>query len=59
MVVEVKDGKAFCKQCGGDVAVKEKPGDSTRAHLSHVLIDDRGHVVAERATRDGLWQEAA
>jgi hypothetical protein len=58
MAVEVRNGKAFCKQCGEDVAVKEKPGDSTRAHLSYVLVDDRGHVVAERAPRDAFWQEA-
>jgi hypothetical protein len=59
MAVEIRNGKAFCKQCGEDVAVKEKPGDPTRAHLPYVLVDDRGHVIAERETRDASWQEAA
>jgi hypothetical protein len=58
--VKVKDGRAYCKQCGRDVAVKEKPGDQAQiGRQPHVLVDRSGHVVAERATKQERWEEAA
>ena len=56
----VKDGKAFCKECSRTVSVNGKPGEQgIIGQLCHVLIDDKGHVVGERATDDAPWREAA
>jgi hypothetical protein len=58
--VKVINRKAFCKECGQNVDVKEKPGEQGRiAELRHVLVDNRGHVVAERSTDTEPWHEAA
>jgi len=58
--VSVIDGKAFCRECGQEVDVKEKPGEQgSIGQLPHVLIDKQGHVVAERSTDDEPWHEAA
>lgn len=58
--VKVTDGTAFCKECGRDVAVTEKPGEQGKiGQRPHVLVDDEGHVVAERSTASEPWQEAA
>lgn len=58
--VKVIRGKAFCKECGQDVDVKENPGEQGRiGQLRHVLIDNEGHVVAERSTDTEPWHEAA
>jgi len=58
--LKVTDRKAFCKECGQDVSVKEKPGEQGPiAQLPHVLVDEKGHMVGERATDNGPWHEAA
>jgi hypothetical protein len=46
----------YCEKCGEDVPVKVKPGDVSTTQLPHVLVDDRGHVVAEGDTKDGPWK---
>lgn len=57
--IRVNDAKAYCEKCGKDVVVKEKPGIASTVQLSYVLVDDLGHVVAERATKDEPWRMAA
>lgn len=57
--VKVTNGTTFCKECGQDVAVTEKPGaQRSIAQLRRVLVDQKGHVIADRST-DEPWQEAA
>ena len=55
--IKVKDDKAHCEKCGIDVQVKEKPGVYSSVQYPHVLIDDSGHVVAERETENEPWQK--
>jgi len=56
--VTVQEGKAFCEKCGTIVAVKEKPGATNTPQKPYVLVDDKGHVIAERSTRTDRWEKA-
>jgi hypothetical protein len=37
--------------------VRQKPGAHRTAQLPYVLVDDEGHVIAER-TKEGRWERA-
>ncbi len=56
--IELKDGKTFCEKCGDVVAVKEKPGTVNTAQKPYVLVDDKGHVIAELSTKAECWEKA-
>jgi maltooligosyltrehalose trehalohydrolase len=49
--IKLKNGKAYCSQCGRDVEVREEKGDPNRDQKPFVLVDEHGHIIAERATR--------
>ena len=53
----VVDKKAYCEKCCTDVAVSQKPGAQDTAQLPYVLVDDEGHLIAER-TKEGRWEKA-
>jgi hypothetical protein len=57
--IKVKNGLAYCRKCGRDVAVREEKGDAGRGQKPLVLVDDEGHVIAERYTSAGAWNRAA
>lgn len=54
--MEIKNGKAFCEKCGREVVVTEKRGDVQKAELPYVLVDQSGHVLAERETKKEVWR---
>jgi hypothetical protein len=57
--VKVKNGQAYCKKCAKDVVVREEKGDPSREQKPLILVDDQGHVIAERYTTAGAWNRAA
>ena len=57
--IKVRDGQAYCAKCGRNVTVREEKGDSSRDEKPFVLVDDQGHVIAERYTSAGAWNRAA
>ena len=57
--IKVKDGQAYCKKCGRDVVVREEKGDASKDQKPLILVDDQGHVIAERYTTAGAWNRAA
>jgi hypothetical protein len=42
-----------------NVAVREEKGDAGRGQKPFVLVDDKGHVIAERYTSARAWNRAA
>jgi hypothetical protein len=58
-MIEVKDGTTYCRRCGATVAVKEKPGDTSSAQMSHVLVGECEHVIAERCDEYSRWEIAS
>ena len=47
----------YCEKCRKNVAVnEEKPGSVGTAQMRHALVDECGHVVAERASSDDAWK---
>jgi hypothetical protein len=57
--LKLRNGKAHCAQCGKDVEVREEKGDADRDQKPLILIDDQGHIIAERYTSAGAWNPAA
>jgi hypothetical protein len=57
--IKLKDGKAYCSHCGVDVEVREEKGDPNRDQKPFVLVDDHGHIIGERYTTAGAWNDAA
>jgi hypothetical protein len=57
--IKVRDGQVYCVKCGRNVAVREEKGDASRGQKPFVLVDDQGHVIAERYTSAGAWNRAA
>jgi hypothetical protein len=57
--IKVKDGQAYCEKCGKGVAVREEKGDPSKEQKPLILVDDQGHVIAERYTTAGAWNRAA
>jgi hypothetical protein len=57
--IKRKNGKAYCSQCSRDVEVREEKGDPNRDQKSFVLVDEHGHIIAERYTGTGAWNRAA
>ncbi len=57
-IVEVKDDKAYCQQCGKEVSVKDRPGEQSTPQKPRVLIDQRGHIIAERDNERSQWETA-
>jgi hypothetical protein len=57
--IKVKNGQAYCKKCGRNVAVREEKGDASREQKPLILVDDQGHIIAERYTTAGAWNRAA
>jgi hypothetical protein len=57
--IKRKNGKAYCSQCSRDVEVREEKGDPNRDQKPFVLVDEHGHIIAERYTGTGAWNRAA
>jgi hypothetical protein len=57
--IKLKNGQAYCKKCGRDVAVREEKGDASREQKPLILVDDQGHIIAERYTTAGAWNRAS
>jgi len=57
--IKLKNGKAYCSQCDREVEVREGKGDANRDQKPFVLVDEHGHVIAERYTSAGAWNRAA
>jgi uncharacterized Zn finger protein (UPF0148 family) len=57
--IKLKDGRAYCSKCGRDVEVREEKGDPNRDQKPFVLVDEDGHIIAERYTTSGAWNRAA
>lgn len=57
--IKVKDGQGYCAKCGRDVAVREEKGDPNQNQKPLILMDEKGHVIAERYTTSGAWNRAA
>jgi len=57
--IKLRNGKAYCSQCARDVDVREEKGDPNRDQKPFVLVDDHGHIIAERYTTAGAWNRAA
>jgi hypothetical protein len=55
--IKVINDEAYCEECGKDVHVREMDGDVTKVQYPHVLLDNSGHLVAERETEDKPWQK--
>jgi len=56
--IKLRNGKAYCPQCGREVEVREEKGDPNRDQKPFVLVDEDGHVIAERYTSAGAWNRA-
>jgi hypothetical protein len=57
--IKLKNGKAHCSQCGRDVEVREEKGDPNLDQKPFVLVDEHGHIIAERYTSAGAWNRVA
>jgi uncharacterized Zn finger protein (UPF0148 family) len=57
--IKLKNGKVYCAQCGKDVDVRDEKGDPNRDQKPFVLVDERGHIIAERYTSAGAWNRVA
>ena len=45
--IKLKNGKVYCSQCGKDIDVRDEKGDPKRGQKPFVLVDERGHIIAE------------